>query len=156
MPFMQQGIWILHTVSSSSEYQLRSACTLMSLFPAAVGQFTVQNDGSGILTVVPIAFFVSEAVRFTSSLLLSFLVGTTYSEADWAALPPRWKRHSLLLKVSMKERLVYQPMEVISILRSYLLLSFVLFLTFLTTHFFQFRFADAEQYWLITFTFFRS
>ena len=49
----------------------------MSLFPAAVCQFTVQNDGSGILTVVPIALFVSEAVRFTSSLLLSFLVGTT-------------------------------------------------------------------------------
>ena len=50
-------------------------------FPAAIGQFTVQNDGSGILTVVPIALFVSEAVKFTSSL-----------------------GHSLLLKVSMKER----------------------------------------------------
>ena len=59
----------------------------MSLFPAAVGQFTVHNDGSGILTVVPVALFVSEAVKFTSSL-----------------------GHSLLLKVSMKERLVYQPM----------------------------------------------
>ena len=32
MPFMQQEIWILHTVSSSSEHQLRSAWTLMSLF----------------------------------------------------------------------------------------------------------------------------
>ena len=32
MPFMQQGIWILHTVSSSSVYQLRSAWTLLSLF----------------------------------------------------------------------------------------------------------------------------
>ena len=95
----------------------------MSLFPAAVGQFTVPNDGSGILTVIPIVLFDSEAVRLTSSLLLSFLVGTTHSEAAWAALPSRWKRHSLLLKVSMKERLVYQPMEAISILRSCLLLS---------------------------------
>ena len=104
-------------MSSSSAYQLRSAWTLLSLFPAAVGQFTVPNDGSGILTVIPIALFGSEAVRLTSSLLLSFLVGTTHSEAAWAASPSRWKRHSLLLKVSMKERLVYQPMEVISILR---------------------------------------
>ena len=59
----------------------------VSFFPAAVCQCTVQNDGSGILTVVPIALFVSEAVVFTSSL-----------------------GYSLLLKVSMKERLVYQPM----------------------------------------------
>ena len=40
-------------------------------------------------------------------------------------------------------------------IRSCLLLSSVLFLTFMTTRLFQFRFADAEQYWLITFTFFR-
>ena len=32
MPVMQQGIWILHTVSSSCVYQLRSAWTLLSLF----------------------------------------------------------------------------------------------------------------------------
>ena len=32
MPFMQQGIWILHTVSSSCVFQLRSAWTLLSLF----------------------------------------------------------------------------------------------------------------------------
>ena len=55
MPFMQQEIWILHTVSSCSVYQSRSAWTLLSLFQAAVGQFTVPNDGSGILTVIPIA-----------------------------------------------------------------------------------------------------
>ena len=41
---------------------------------------------------------MSEVVRFTSSLLLSFLVGTTYSEAAWAALPPRWKRHSFAVE----------------------------------------------------------
>ena len=35
-------------------------------------------------------------------------------------------------------------------------LSSGLLLTFMTTHLFQFRFADAEQYWLITWTFFRS
>ena len=29
----------------------------MSLFPAAVGLFTVQNDGSGILSVIPFALF---------------------------------------------------------------------------------------------------
>ena len=57
MPFMQQGIWILHTVSSSSVHQSRSAWTLWSLFQAAVGQFTVPNDGSGILTVILIALF---------------------------------------------------------------------------------------------------
>ena len=68
-----------------------------------MGQFTVPNDGSGILTVIPIAVFGSEAVRLTSSLLLSFVVGTTHSEAAWDALPSRWKRHSLLLKVSMKD-----------------------------------------------------
>ena len=79
---MQQGIWIFHTVSSSSAYQLRSAWALMSLFPATVCLFTVQYDGSGMLTVVPIDLFVSETVRFTSSLLLSFLVGTIYILAN--------------------------------------------------------------------------
>ena len=44
VPFMQQGFWILHTVSSSSVYQLRSARTSLSRFPAAVGHFTVPND----------------------------------------------------------------------------------------------------------------
>ena len=29
-------------------------------------------------------------------------------------------------------------------------------LTFMSTHFFQFRFAETEQYWLITLTFFRT
>ena len=38
MPFMQQGIWILHTVSSSSVSQLRSAWKSLSRFPTAVGQ----------------------------------------------------------------------------------------------------------------------
>ena len=33
------------------------------------------NDDSGILTVIPLVLFVSEAQRFTSSLLLSFAVG---------------------------------------------------------------------------------
>ena len=48
----------------------------MSLFcfPAAVGQFTVPNDGSGILSVIPI-------------LLLSFLVGLDAS-TDWVAALP--------------------------------------------------------------------
>ena len=32
MPFMQQGIWILHSASSRSVYQLRSARTTLSLF----------------------------------------------------------------------------------------------------------------------------
>ena len=35
-------------------------------------------------------------------------------------------------------------------------LSSGLLLTFMTTHIFQFRFADAEQYWLITLTFLMS
>ena len=70
---------------------------------------SVPNDLSGLLSVIPIAPFGSEAVRLASSLLLSFLVGTTQSEAAWAALPSRWKRHSLLLKVSMKERLRSLP-----------------------------------------------
>ena len=51
------------------------------------------NDDSGILSVVPIALFISEAVRATGSLLLSYaggdkacLVGTTHSYSAWAAL----------------------------------------------------------------------
>ena len=90
MLFMEQGIWILHTVSSSSVYQLRSARTSLSRFPAAVGQWTVSNDDSGILSVVPIALFGSEAVRVTGSLLLSVAggdpacpVGTSHSDAAW-------------------------------------------------------------------------
>ena len=37
------------------------------------------NDGSGILTVISIALFGSEAERLTSSLLLSFAGGDTAS-----------------------------------------------------------------------------
>ena len=80
MPFMQQGIWIFHTGSSSSACQLRSAWTLIDVSfssssesEAVSSLFTVQNDGSGILSVIPFAL-VSEAVKITSSLLLSFLV----------------------------------------------------------------------------------
>ena len=65
----------------------------MSRFSPAVGQLTVPNDDSGILSVVPIALFAFEARRITGSLLLSFvggdtacLVGTTHSDAAWAAL----------------------------------------------------------------------
>eukprot|EP00450_Noctiluca_scintillans_P031051 CAMPEP_0194555686 /NCGR_PEP_ID=MMETSP0253-20130528/98365_1 /TAXON_ID=2966 /ORGANISM="Noctiluca scintillans" /LENGTH=716 /DNA_ID=CAMNT_0039403185 /DNA_START=160 /DNA_END=2307 /DNA_ORIENTATION=+ len=54
---------------------------------------TVPNDDSGILSVIPIALFGSEAVRATGSLLLSFaggdtacLVGPSHSDAAWAAL----------------------------------------------------------------------
>ena len=43
-------------------------------FSAAVGPFTVQNDGSGIWSGFPLPCLVSEAVRITSSTLLSFLV----------------------------------------------------------------------------------
>ena len=93
VPFMQQEIWILHSVSSSSVYQLRSAPTSLSRFPAAVGQFTVPNDGSGILSVISIALFGSKAVRATGPLLLSFAGGDTaspagpsHSDAPWAAV----------------------------------------------------------------------
>ena len=51
------------------------------------------NDDSGILSVVPSALFISEAVRATGSLLLSYaggdkacLVGMTHSYSAWAAL----------------------------------------------------------------------
>ena len=58
-PFMQQGIGILHTVSSSYVYQLMSAWTLLSRFPATVSiPLTVQNDDSGILSVIPSALFI--------------------------------------------------------------------------------------------------
>ena len=63
MLFMEQGIWIHHTVSSSSVNQLRSARTSLSRFPAAVGQSNVPNDDSGLLSVIPIALFGSEAVN---------------------------------------------------------------------------------------------
>ena len=39
----------------------------------------VPNDDSGILSVIPIALFGSEAVRATGSLLLSFAGGDTAS-----------------------------------------------------------------------------
>ena len=70
---------------------------------------SVPKDPSGLLSVFPVAPFGSEAVGLASSLLLSFLVGTTQSEAAWAALPSRWKRHSLPLKVSVKKRLRSLP-----------------------------------------------
>ena len=88
-----RGFWILHTVSSSYVYQLRSARTSLSRFPEAVGQLTVPNDDSEILSVVPIDLFGAEAVRVTGSLLLSFadgdtacLMGPTHSDPAWAAL----------------------------------------------------------------------
>ena len=52
-----RGFGFLHTVSSSSDNQFRSICTSLSRNPAAVGQFTVPNDGSGILSVIPIVLF---------------------------------------------------------------------------------------------------
>ena len=65
----------------------------MSRFPAAVGQSNVPNDDSGLLSVIPIALFGSEAVRATGSLILSFAGGdtacleaTTHSDTAWAAL----------------------------------------------------------------------
>ena len=68
---MQQGFGILHTVSSSYVYQLTSAWTLLSRFPATVSlMLTVPNDDSGILSVIPSALFISEAVSATGSLLL--------------------------------------------------------------------------------------
>ena len=70
-PFMQQGFGTLHTVSSSYVYQLTSAWTLLSRFPATVSLLlTVPNDDSGILSVIPSALFISEAVSATGSLLL--------------------------------------------------------------------------------------
>ena len=57
---MQQGFGILHTVSSIYVFQLTSARTSSSRFPAAVSLIlTVPNDDSGILTVIPPALFVS-------------------------------------------------------------------------------------------------
>ena len=70
MPCTQQGFGILHTVSSSYIYQLRSARTSLSRFQAAVSLLlTVSNDDSGILSVIPSALFISKAVRATGSLL---------------------------------------------------------------------------------------
>ena len=54
---------------------------------------TVPNIDSGILSVVPIALFISDAVRATGSLLLSFasgdtacLLGPSHSDAAGVAL----------------------------------------------------------------------
>ena len=54
---------------------------------------TVPNDDSGILSVIPIALFISKALRATGSLLLSFaggdtasLLGPSHSDAAWAAV----------------------------------------------------------------------
>ena len=51
------------------------------------------NVDSGILLVIPIALFISEAVRATGSLLVSFaggdtacLVRTTHRDPAWTAL----------------------------------------------------------------------
>ena len=53
---------IFHTVSSIYVYQLTSARTSLSRFPAAVSlRLTVPNDDSGILTVTPLVLFGSEA-----------------------------------------------------------------------------------------------
>ena len=68
LPFMQQGIWILHTVSSSSVYQLRSAWTSLSRFPAAVDQFTTD-----IITVRP------KCLRCAEVLLQLGFIGTGVS-----------------------------------------------------------------------------
>ena len=114
---MQQGFGILHTVSSSYLYQLTSAWTLLSRFPAAVSLLlTVPNDDSGILSVIPSALFISKAVRATGSLHLSIAGGDTpslvepsHSDAVWAALQhgvsaaSRWRRGSFQVKVSMKD-----------------------------------------------------
>ena len=94
MPCTQQGFGILHTVSSSYIYQVRSARTSLSRFPAAVSLLLiVPNDDSGILSVIPSALFISKAVRGIGSLLLSFaggdtasLVGPSHSDAAWAAV----------------------------------------------------------------------
>ena len=88
-PFMQQGIGILHTVSSIYVFQLTSARTSLSRFPAAVSLLlTLSNDDSEILTVIPLALFGSEAERFTSSLLLSFAGGDTDSLVDRVIMMP--------------------------------------------------------------------
>ena len=114
----------------------------------------MQNDDSEILSVVLIAFFGSEAVRVTGSLLLSFAGGDTacpagmsHSDAAWAALQhgisaafalATWQ-FNFQLKVSMKECLSGQLNLAIT--------GFILH-TFMTTHAFQLHFADTEQYFL--------
>ena len=96
MPFMQQGIWILYTVSSSSVYQLNF---LQKWSEAVSSLLTVPNDDSGIL-----------------------------SRLGVVGLKRTWDQK----------------------------LSSGSLLTFMSTHFFQFRFAETEQCWLITLTFFRT
>ena len=84
---MQQGFGILHTVSSIYVFQLTSARTSLSRFPAAVSLLlTVPNDDSGILTVIPLVG--SEAETFTRSLLLSFTGGDTASLVDRVIVMP--------------------------------------------------------------------
>ena len=46
------------------------------------------NDESGILIVIPLALFASEAERFMSSLLLSFAGGDTASLVDRVKVMP--------------------------------------------------------------------
>ena len=90
---------------------------------------------------VPIALFISEAVRATGSLFLSYaggdkacLVGTTPSDSacllcSTASQPSsRWQRGNLQLTVSMKECLSGQ--------RNLIITGFML-LVFMTTHPFQ-------------------
>ena len=55
--------------------------------------FTEPYDDSGILSVIPIALFISDVVRATCSLLWSFaggdtacLLETTHSDAAWSAV----------------------------------------------------------------------
>ena len=112
-------------MSSIYVYQLTSARTSLSRFPAAVSLLlTVPNDDSGILTVIPLVLFGSEAERFTSSLLLSFAGGDTASLVDrvivmplgllcsMASQPPwRCRCGRLQLKVSKEEHLVCQPIS---------------------------------------------
>ena len=78
---------------------LESEPLIRCLFSSSSGSeevsslLSVPNVDSGILSVIPIALFISEAVRATASLLLSYtggdkacLVGTTHSYSAWAAL----------------------------------------------------------------------
>ena len=61
------------------------------------------------------------------------------------------------LQQCVRGMLTLTPSSVIPKTRTWdLKLSSGLLLTLMTTHLFQFRFADAEQYWLFTLTFFRS
>ena len=88
--FHATGVWDSpHRVFDLCFFQLTSARTSLSRFPAAVSLLlTVPNDDSGILTVIPLALFGSEAERFTSSLLLSFAGGDTASLVDRVLVMP--------------------------------------------------------------------